>query len=160
MSKLETAIRIAVIAHAGQTDKEGAAYITHPLRIMAAVEGEPAKIVAVLHDVVEDTSVTIEDLRREGFGEDVLTAVACVTHRKEDPYADYVVRCRANPIARQVKLADLVDNSRLERCILRVDRIARDLARIHRYVLSYKFLTDQLGESDYRSLMRQHGELD
>jgi hypothetical protein len=159
MATLETAIRIAVVAHTGQTDKEGAPYITHPLRLMAAVDGEEAKIVAVLHDVVEDTAVTIEDLRREGFSDEVLTAVVCVTHRRDEPYADYVVRCKTHPLARQVKLADLVDNSRLDRCLLRVDRLARDLARIHRYALSYKFLTDKLGESDYRSLMAVHGEL-
>jgi hypothetical protein len=160
MATLETAIRIAVAAHAGQKEKGGAAYITHPLRLMAAMDCEEAKIVAVLHDVIEDTTVTIEDLRREGFGEDVLTAVAIVTHRRHEPYADYVVRCKGNPVARQVKLADLVDNSRLDRCILRVDRVARDLARMHRYLLSYKFLTDQLSESAYRTLMPVYGELE
>lgn len=160
MSNLETAIRIAVTAHAGQKEKGGAAYITHPLRLMTAVDGDEAKIVAVLHDVIEDTTVTLEDLRREGFSETVLSAVTCVTHCRDEPYADYVVRCKGNPLARQVKLADLTDNSRLDRCILRVERIARDLARLHRYVLSYKFLTDRLSEQDYRSLMALYGELD
>jgi len=159
MSHLEAAIRIAVTAHAGQVEKSGEPYITHPLRLMAAVDGEEAKIVAVLHDVVEDTSVTVDDLRREGFSETILAAVDCVTHRQET-YADYVVRCKNNPIANQVKLADLTDNSRMDRCILRVERIARDLARIHRYVLSYKFLTDQLTEADYRMLMAKYGELE
>ena len=76
---------------------------------------------------------------------------------KNEPYADYVVRCKTNPVARAVKLADLEDNTRLDRTILRPDRIARDLARIHRYVLSYKFLTDHLTEADYRALMAAHG---
>src|SRR5262245_45562627 len=98
MSNLETAIRIAVTAHAGQKDKGGAPYITHPLRLMAAVESDDAKIVAVLHDVVEDTSVTLDDLRREGFSDKLLAAVACVTHQREMPYVDYVVNCKANPI--------------------------------------------------------------
>lgn len=160
MSTLEAAIRIAVTAHAGQLDKGGEAYITHPLRLMAAVDGEETKMVAVLHDVIEDTTVTLEDLRREGFSETVLAGAACVTHGREEPYADYVVRCKSHPLARQVKLADLLDNSRLDRCILRVERIARDLARIHRYVLSYKFLTDRLGEKEYRSLMALYGELE
>lgn len=159
MATLEAAIRIAVAAHAGQSDKGGAPYITHPLRLMAAVDGESAKIVALLHDVIEDTSVGLDDLRREGFSEDVLSAVDILTHRRNEPYADYVVRCKSHPLARQVKLADLADNSRLDRCILRVERIARDLARMHRYALSYKFLTDRLGESDYRSLMAVYGEL-
>ena len=157
MSKLETAIRIAVTAHAGQVDKGGAPYVTHPLRLMAAVEGEDAQSVAVLHDVVEDTSVTQDQLKREGFSDAVLEAVKCVTHQKDQPYADYVIGCKANPLARQVKLADLTDNMRPDRCILRPDRIARDLARIHRYVLSYKFLTDGLSEQDYKSLMASHG---
>jgi hypothetical protein len=160
MSPLETALRVAIAAHAGQTDKGGAPYITHPLRLMATVDGEEAKIVALLHDVVEDTTVSLDDLRREGFSEAVLAAVDCVTHRREQPYADYVVGCKNNPITRQVKLADLTDNSRLDRCILRSARIARDLARLHRYVLSYKFLTDALSEAEYRSLMKQYGELD
>ena len=135
-------------------------YITHPLHVMAAVEGDDAKIVAILHDVVEDTSVTIDDLRREGFSESLLSGVECVTHRREDPYTDYVVRCKNHPLAPQVKLADLADNSRPERCILRVDRIDRDLTRIHRYFLSYKFLIDRLNESEYRSLMAEYGGLD
>jgi (p)ppGpp synthase/HD superfamily hydrolase len=160
MANLENAIRIAVTAHAGQLDKEGAPYITHPLRVMAAVEGIDAKIVAILHDVVEDTAVTIDDLRREGFSESLLSSVECVTHRPDVPYADYVVRCKNHPVARQVKLADLADNSRPDRCLLRVDRIDRDLARMHRYLLSTKFLTDRLNESDYRSLMAVYGELD
>ena len=159
MSTLENAIRIAVTAHAGQTDKSGAAYVTHPLRLMTTIDGDEAKMVAVLHDVVEDTSVALDDLREEGFSEDVLTALDCVTHNRSDSYADYVIRCKSHPLARQVKLADLVDNSRLDRCILRVNRIERDLTRIHRYVLSYKFLIGELSESDYRSLMAKHGEL-
>jgi len=160
MATLEKAISIAVSAHAGQLDKDGAPYITHPLRVMAAVEGEDAKIVGVLHDVVEDTAVTIDDLRRGGFSEDLLVGVECVTHRRDVPYADYVVRCKNHPLARQVKLADLADNSRPERVLLRADRIDRDLARIHRYILSYKFLIDRLSESEYRSLMAVYGELD
>jgi hypothetical protein len=124
---------------------------------MEAVEGEAAKIVAVLHDVVEDTAVTMEDLRRDGFSAEVLEALALVTHRKDEPYADYVVRAKANALARRVKLADLADNCRLERCILRPASVQRDLARVHRYLLSYKFLTDQIGEEQYRGLMAGYG---
>ena len=87
------------------------------------MEGESAKVVAVLHDVIEDTSVTAEDLRREGFDEDVLAALECLTHRKGEPYADYVVQCKGDEIARRVKLADLEDNARPSRALLRPDRI-------------------------------------
>jgi (p)ppGpp synthase/HD superfamily hydrolase len=158
MSTLEQAIQIAAAAHASEKDKQGAPYITHPLRVMARVEGDEAQIVAVLHDVVEDTATTLDDLRRAGFAENVLEAVACVTHDKTEPYADYVIRCKRNPLARQVKLADLEDNSQLRRALLRLDRVEKDLVRIHRYVLSYKFLTDQLTEEQYRALMTEHGE--
>ena len=158
MSKLETAIRIAVNAHAGQKDKSGTPYITHPLRLMAAVDGDHAKIVAVLHDVVEDTKVTLEDLRREGFHSDVIDAIECVTHVPKDSYADYVVACKNNLIAKQVKLADLADNYRPDRCLIREKYIDRDLSRLHRYILSYKFLIDELSESAYRSLIEKYGE--
>jgi len=160
LSELETAIRIAVTAHAGQTDKNGGPYVTHPLRLMAAVDGDAARCAAVLHDVVEDTSVTLEDLRREGISEPVLAAVALLTHDKSTPYVDYVIRCSGNPIARQVKLADLTDNSRPERAMIRPASIDRDLARIARYLLSHRFLSGGLSESDYRSLMAKHGDLD
>jgi len=159
MATLESAIRIAVDAHAGQVDMDGAAYITHPLRIMNAVEGEDAKIVAVLHDVVEDSTTTLDDLRKAGFSEDILSAVECLTRRRDMSYADYVVRCKGHSLAHQMKLADLTDNCRLDRCIVRVEQVVRDLARIHRYLLSYKFLMDQLTESDYRSLMAEYGEV-
>ena len=157
MATIGKALQIAAAAHEGQKDKKGLPYILHPLRAMLSVEGEEAQIVAVLHDVIEDTTVTADDLRRAGFDEDVVAAVLCVTHQKGEPYADYVVRCRGNEVARRVKLADLADNTRLDRCILRVERVARDLARVHRYVLSYKFLTDQISEQEYRSLMSQYG---
>jgi hypothetical protein len=157
MATIEKALQIAAEAHEGQKDKEGLPYILHPLRVMSRVEGEQAQIVAVLHDVVEDTKVTLDDLRRAGFSETILEAVRCVTHRKDQPYADYVVGCKHNPIARQVKLGDLADNCRLDRTILRPQRLQPDLARIHRYVLSYKFLTDQIAEQEYRTLMGQCG---
>jgi hypothetical protein len=124
---------------------------------MQLVDGDAARMVAVLHDVVEDTTVTLDDLRRAGFLEEVLEAVRCVTHRKGESYADYVVRCRGNPVARMVKIADLTDNSRLDRTILRPDRLDRDRARLMKYVLAYKFLTDQLGEAEYRRLTAEVG---
>jgi (p)ppGpp synthase/HD superfamily hydrolase len=157
MATIEAALQIAAKAHAGQKDKEGQPYILHPIRAMMLVEGEDARIVAVLHDVIEDTAVTADDLRRAGFNEQIVTAVLCVTHQKGEPYADYVVRCKGNEVARRVKLADLADNTRLDRTILRPDRLDHDLARVRRYLLSYKFLTDQLTEDEYRTLMAGAG---
>jgi (p)ppGpp synthase/HD superfamily hydrolase len=153
VATIEKALQIAALAHEGQKDKEGLPYILHPLRVMQRLEGLEAQIVGILHDVVEDTSVSMDDLRVAGFSEAILVAVDCVTHQKEQPYAEYVIRCKANPIARQVKLADLHDNTLLSRTILRPTRIDSDMHRIRRYLLSYKFLTDQMSEEEYRRLM-------
>jgi hypothetical protein len=155
VATIEKALQIAAKAHEGQKDKEGLPYILHPLRAMMKVEGEDTQIVAILHDVVEDTSVTIDALRQAGFSEKVIDAVVCVTHRQDESYADYVVRCKSNEVARRVKLADLEDNSRLDRTILRPQRFDLDVARLRKYVLSYKFLTGQLSETQYRSLMQE-----
>src|SRR5205809_806386 len=141
MATIERALVIAAQAHEGQKDKGGLPYILHAVRVMMGVTGEDAQTVAVLHDVVEDTTVTLDDLRAAGFGPAILEAVRCVTHDKAEPYADYVIRCKANPIARRVKLSDLADNSRLDRSILRKERIDHDMARIRRYMLSYRFST-------------------
>ena len=155
MATIEKALQIAARAHEGQVDKHGQPYILHPLRVMAAVEGEEARIVAILHDVIEDTSVTADDLRREGFGEPLLAALVRLTHRQGEPYADYVIRCKGHDIARRVKLADLEDNSRLSRTILRPDRIEPDIERVRKYLLAYKFLTDMLTEDQYRAALRE-----
>ena len=157
MATIEKALQIAARAHEGQVDKHGQPYILHPLRVMSAVEGDDARIVAILHDVIEDTSVTADDLRREDFGEPILEALDRLTHRKGEPYAEYVIRCKGHEIARRVKLADLEDNSRLDRVLLRPQRLQADLARLRRSVLSYKFLTDRITEEQYRSLMEEAG---
>ena len=153
MATLEKAIEIAARAHAGVPDKNGQPYILHPLRVMMGVESPAARMVAVLHDVVEDTSVTFEDLAAEGFSGEILDALKLVTHKPDESYADYVIACRSNETARQVKLSDLRDNARLERTLLRPDRLARDSARVMRYLLSYKFLTDQITADEYREAM-------
>lgn len=107
---LERAIGLAVAAHKGQKDRYGAPYILHPLRVMSRVETAAEKTVAVLHDVVEDTDWTLDKLRREGFPEEIIVALDCVTKREGEPYEDFVGRSGANPLARSVKLADLEDN--------------------------------------------------
>ena len=117
------------------------------------VTGEAARIVGVLHDVVEDTEVTIDDIKAEGFSDEVLVALALITHAAEQSYADYVVACKANDIARQVKLSDLRDNSNLNRLLLRPEKFQTDAARLQKYLLSYRFLTDEISEADYRNLM-------
>jgi hypothetical protein len=122
---------------------------------MDGVEGLDAKIVAVLHDVVEDTSVTFDDLEHEGFSGEILAAVRCVTHAEGESYAEYVVRCRDNPIARRVKLSDLADNTRLSRTIVRPQALDRDTARFAKYLLSHAFLTGQITEEQYQAAIRE-----
>jgi (p)ppGpp synthase/HD superfamily hydrolase len=111
---LERAIEIAVRAHAGQLypalDGERGPYVLHLFRAMLAVEGWDARTAAVLHDVIEDTSVTATNLREEGIPERVVEAVVALTHCEEDTYESYVEALAPNPLARQVKLADLADN--------------------------------------------------
>lgn len=111
MSTIEKAAAIAMQAHADQVDKGGAPYVTHPSRVALAVDGGEAKIVALLHDVVEDSEWTLDRLRNAGFSASVVQAVDALTHRPGEDYFDAVRRAKADPIARVVKLADLADNS-------------------------------------------------
>ena len=109
---LERAIAIAAEAHAGQKDRAGAPYILHPIRLMIQMDSENAMMAAVLHDVVENSVWTLDDLRKEGFSSEVLNAVDCLTHRDKEgeDYWDYIQRAKSDPIAIKVKLADLEDN--------------------------------------------------
>lgn len=127
---LERAIAIAAAAHAGQKDKAGNPYILHPLRVMLAVQVPEERIVAVLHDVVEDTPWTLDALRAEGFSNDVVAAVDALTRRDGEDYFEFVRRAVAHPIARPVKIADLRDNMDLARIAAPT---GRDDARIDRY---------------------------
>jgi (p)ppGpp synthase/HD superfamily hydrolase len=137
MPNLEDAIALAVKAHAGQVDKAGQAYILHPLRVMFAVEGDVACIVAVLHDVVEDSDTTFDDLLAMGYSEEVLSALECVTRREDETYMEFVQRAKVNPIARQVKLADMEDNMDVRRLTQISDK---DRERLNRYRNAWKFL--------------------
>ena len=112
---LERAIEIAVTAHKGQKEKSGAPYILHPLRVMLSVESEEERIVGVLHDVVEDTPWTFDQLRDEGFSEAILAALDTVTIRENEDYSTFISRSADNVIGRPVKIADLRDNMDLSR---------------------------------------------
>jgi len=108
------AMQIAYDAHHGQTDKAGVPYVFHPLHLAEAMEDEICCCAALLHDVVEDTAVTLEDLAAV-FPPEVVEAVALLTHEEGTDYFDYVRRIRSNPIALKVKLADLAHNSDVTR---------------------------------------------
>lgn len=112
--RLALASALAAWAHRDQLDKAGRPYIEHPLAVAEAVEGEEARITALLHDVVEDSSVTPDTLRNL-FGDEVADAVEAMTHREGEDYFDYIRRLSQNPLARQVKLADLAHNMELGR---------------------------------------------
>jgi (p)ppGpp synthase/HD superfamily hydrolase len=111
-SRLERAIALAVEAHEGHWVGEGRPYILHPLRVMARVENDAERIVAILHDTVENGGdrVSFARLRQEGFSEEIVQAIDCLTRRDDEPYADMIERIAPNPLARRVKLADLADN--------------------------------------------------
>ena len=134
---LERAIAIAATAHAGQVDKGGAPYILHPLKVMLRMTTLEERIVAVLHDVVEDCEISLDDLRKEGFSEVVLSAIESVTKVSGESYEDFVERAAQNPIGRVVKLADLEENSDLSRIaspswddLERVEKYRRAIARL------------------------------
>lgn len=108
---LDDAIALAHRAHTGQVDKSGHPYVSHPLRVMATVTGDHEKMVAVLHDVIEDTPVTAADLVALGCPAPVVEAVIAISHLPDEPQADYLARVAANPLALTVKRADIADNS-------------------------------------------------
>ncbi len=137
---IEKALQIATMAHKGQTDKAGNAYISHPIRVALQCSTYEEKIVALLHDVVEDTDVTAAHLRAEGFPEQIVEAVLSVTKREEESYHDFVVRASHNPIGRQVKLYDLKDNMDITRLPLLTDD---DLPRLNKYIEAYRYLLGQ-----------------
>jgi len=115
MSTLEKAIIIAARAHAGQVDKAGQPYILHPLRVMLHVSNLEERITAVLHDVIEDTGVTYEYLSAEGFPFEILEALQALTKLDGEKRIDAARRVAVNPIAREVKIADVKDNMDLTR---------------------------------------------
>jgi (p)ppGpp synthase/HD superfamily hydrolase len=137
MTLLEKAIQLAVYAHRGQVDKSGQPYILHPLRIMLSVDTTEEKIVAVLHDVVEDTSFTIEDLVSEGIPDICVQAIELLTHDKAIPYMNYIEQIATNPLSTKVKLADLRDNSDISRLKEITDT---DKERLKKYRIAIAYL--------------------
>jgi len=117
MSTLQRAIEIAVEAHKGQTDKSGMPYILHPLRLMFQMKSDNEKIAAVLHDVVEDSDWTLDDLRKENFNNEVIEAVNLLTRDDKDSYDEFVQKAASNPISKAVKIADITDNLDLGRIL-------------------------------------------
>lgn len=109
------ALKLCFEAHKEQIDKSNMPYVFHPFHLAEQMTDENTTIVALLHDVIEDTDYTLEDLRSFGFSEDVLSAISLMTHEENVPYMEYVAKIKKNPIAKAVKLADLRHNSDMTR---------------------------------------------
>jgi (p)ppGpp synthase/HD superfamily hydrolase len=135
MSTLERAIEIATEAHRGQFDKAGNNYIGHPLRVMSAGKTLNEKIVGVLHDVVEDSGWTFEQLSNEGFSDEIIAALRCVTKLSEDePYDELMERVTKNDLAIAVKINDLSDNMDIRRL---KELTEKDFQRLQKYHRAY-----------------------
>jgi (p)ppGpp synthase/HD superfamily hydrolase len=137
MSTIEKAIEIAAREHAGQVDKAGEPYVFHPLRIMFRVKAPTERMAALLHDVIEDTPVTLDDLRNEGFAKEVIEAVEALTKRPGESRIEAARRAAQNPIALVVKLADVADNMDLGRI---QNPTERDFVRLDEYKEVREFL--------------------
>ena len=133
------AMMIAFNAHKEQFDKTGLPYIFHPFHLAEQMADENSICVALLHDVVEDTDITFEDLQKEGFTEEIIGSLKLLTHNLDVPYMEYVKLIKTNPTARLVKLADLKHNSDLTR----LNKISEeDIIRYNKYQEAIKLLED------------------
>jgi (p)ppGpp synthase/HD superfamily hydrolase len=115
MASLTKALLLAVQHHDGQTDRSGNPYIFHPIRLMLNVLTEQEQIIAILHDTIEETPLTLDQLREEGFSEQIVEAIDALSRRKKESYEDFILRIKENPLARRVKIYDLQDNIALTR---------------------------------------------
>ena len=135
----DKALQIAIRAHKGQKDKAGHDYILHPIRVSERCDDPRAKIVALLHDTIEDTDVTAVYLREEGFTEEIVEAVLAVTRREGEEYDDYVRRAAQNELGRMVKRADLEDNMDIRRLPELTDR---DVERLRKYLRAWQYIVE------------------
>jgi len=141
---LEDAIILATEAHRGQKDRNDEPYIMHPVRVMSQLWGYDERMVAVLHDVIEDTDVTLADLRAAGYPAHIVRAVDAISKRKDEGET-YIRRVKKDPLATKVKIADLQDNSNLGRL---PDVLASDLKRLDRYNRALQYLTGRYASPD------------
>ena len=134
------ALKICFNAHINQVDKTGLPYVFHPFHLAEQMNSEDEVCVALLHDTVEDTDITFEDLINEGFNDNIINALKLLTHNDDTPYMDYIYKIKDNPIARIVKLADLYHNSDLTRLDLTKDLIP---PKYEIYLDAIKFLESE-----------------
>ena len=144
--KTRAAMNLCYEVHAGAKDKGGFPYVFHPFYLADQMDDEVSTIVALLHDVVEDTDYTIEDIKEMGFSENVVEALRYMTHDDDVPYMDYVRKIRENPIATKVKLADLAHNSDPSRLMREPEE--KDLQRLKKYEEAIRILRDENAEDE------------
>ncbi len=138
MPSLILAIEIATKAHEGATDKYGSPYINHVTRVMNMGQNDNERIVGVLHDVIEDTHWTFEDLEKEGFSKEIIDALKCITKTSDvEDYEEFINRVKINPLAIKVKLNDLRDNMDIRRM---PEVLESDLKRLNKYLKAYNEL--------------------
>ena len=131
------ALKLSFEAHKDQKDKGGMPYVFHPFHLAEQMTSEDAVVVALLHDVVEDTDLSLDDIRARGFPKRVIEALALLAHDEATPYLDYVAKIKTNPLARAVKLADLEHNCDPSR----LDKVEeKDKARVEKYQKALAFL--------------------
>ena len=131
------ALKLSFEAHKNQVDKSGMPYVYHPFHLAEQMNDENTTIVALLHDVAEDTDITVEDIRKRGFNNEVCEALKLMTHDDNVPYIEYVKKLKSNPIAKAVKIADLAHNSDLtrldvvdEKALMRVEKYKRAMEEL------------------------------
>lgn len=142
MSTLNKAVAIAYQAHENQVDKSGEPYILHPMRLASKFDHSDLKTIALLHDVVEDSNITVFDLEKMGFSFPIIEAILCLTKRSTKSYDDFIQRVNGNILATQVKIEDLKDN--LNICRLKTQLSEDDLERICKYHKAYLQLISKL----------------
>lgn len=133
----DLALLIAIRAHEGQMDKSGREYVMHPIRVAERCKDLRAKIVALLHDTIEDTGVTPDYLHSQGFPDEIIEGVLSVTKREGESYEDFVRRAALNPLGREVKRADLEDNMDIRRLETISDE---DVTRLRKYLKAWHYL--------------------
>lgn len=141
--QLELALELVLKNHSNQVDKGGNPYVEHPIWIMSNVKGQKCKITALLHDIIEDTDLTINDLKEYGFDEEIIEAVRLLTRENGVSYNEYIKRLITNPIASKVKLKDLEHNMDLTRL---KEVSEKDIKRQEKYKKVHKFIEENMKE--------------
>ncbi|MFK5975974.1 MAG: hypothetical protein QM493_05660 [Sulfurovum sp.] len=144
---IDKALKIAIKAHTGQVDKAGEPYILHPLRLMNQFIDKNLMIISILHDVVEDSAFTLDDLSKEGFSPQITDAINCLTKLKNENYNSFIKRVMTNPLAIKVKIADIKDNLNITRLAKQISD--SDIERLKKYQLALFSLELELNKKNY-----------